>query len=181
MYNMEHPPQPKVLFESEVPLEFKGDTLKLSFAIIDHGGYRSFDLCNKKSDIPSISLHGTFDDERSYITHIEILPDNEKYRGQGLGTLLIATLERELANQGVRQSFATFKKQRTLKFLLKNGYNFFESEEFTSEIMDESGCIPEDTLTGKEIIEKSSDLNDQILDTPRTLLVKELPRTEHTV
>lgn len=171
------PPKPKVFFESEIPLEFKGDTLVLSFSIIDQGGYRSFDLCNKKTDIPSISLNGTFDDERSYLTHIEILPDDEKYRGQGLGILLLTALELQLAGKGVRQVFSAFKKYRTLKFLLKNGYRFLESEEFTPEIMGESGCIPEDTLEAKELIEKSGDVNSHIFDTPRTLLVKELSQS----
>lgn len=168
---METPPESRVIFESEVPLEFKGDVLIVKFVMTDQYDHVSFDLNNKKGDIPAISLYGDFCGIRSYLSHIEILP--EEFRGNRLGSLLMNALEDQLTRQGVRYSFATFRAVGTLRFLIRQGYHFLETEEFTPEISSESACSPEDTVKAKNNLES---VKDSSTYRGLVLLVKELSR-----
>lgn len=174
---METPPKPKIIYEDYETIEFEGRQLSCMFSIRDHGRYQTFDLSTKKSDIPRVDIYGNFCGERSYISHIEILPLTG--RGKNLGSSALALLERKLLERGVRLSFAAFRKPRTLMFMLKKGYRFVTQDEFTDQIISESGgCLPEISrqaemeLTAGEGMDHGRD--EQATNHKLALLVKDL-------
>jgi N-acetylglutamate synthase-like GNAT family acetyltransferase len=96
-------------------------------------------------------IWGHISDYEVKIKHIELA---KNLRGTGVGKALVADLENQLQQYGIKTAYAAFAKPSTVEFFLKNGYIIIPSNSLTEEQKNQLDINDEDfdqRVTSEEI------------------------------